>query len=368
MTYISTATSENKEKVYVWERTKNGRHVVEYDAPYEYFIDDHEADGKYTSINGSPLRRVEFDNPFEYFKERKRLREAGVTLYESDISPEIKVLSNKYYNKPVDEEIHTTFYDIEVDYDPKKGHAGSSNPYARISSIALYHKYSDRSVILALPPKEGDWKNCTVDDLGHLADQAELYLFKTEKELLAAFLEEIEDTDVILGWNSEFFDNPYIYFRLMKCFGKKATRYMNFPEIDADVPTRETENYGSLEITVNPIGRVWIDFMAMVKKFDANERSSYALEAVAEEELEGMEKLDFGKSLYRLYREDFDKFIEYNIRDTAILKGLDQKIFEETNLSVVIAEEPLTAVVEGTGNVLENLNEFSSVLIKRTLY
>ncbi len=48
----------------------------------------------------------------------------------------------------------------------------------------------------------------------------------------------------------------------------------------------------------------------------------------------------------------------------ALLKGLDDRIKKETNLPVHIAEEPLTTVVRGTGKVLENLSEYSSVLIK----
>lgn len=49
----------------------------------------------------------------------------------------------------------------------------------------------------------------------------------------------------------------------------------------------------------------------------------------------------------------------------ALLKGLDERIRKETNLPVHTAEDPLTAVVRGTGIVLENLDEYSSVLLKR---
>ncbi|MFP4369691.1 MAG: rod shape-determining protein [Candidatus Kapaibacterium sp.] len=52
----------------------------------------------------------------------------------------------------------------------------------------------------------------------------------------------------------------------------------------------------------------------------------------------------------------------------ALLKGLDERIKRETSLPVHLAEDPLTAVVRGTGKVLENLQEYSSVLIKSTRY
>jgi rod shape-determining protein MreB len=41
---------------------------------------------------------------------------------------------------------------------------------------------------------------------------------------------------------------------------------------------------------------------------------------------------------------------------------------EETSLPVHIAEDPLTAVVRGTGRVLENLSEYQNVLIKSKRY
>ena len=38
----------------------------------------------------------------------------------------------------------------------------------------------------------------------------------------------------------------------------------------------------------------------------------------------------------------------------ALLKGLDERLKLETNLPVHVADDPLTAVVRGTGKVLEN--------------
>jgi rod shape-determining protein MreB len=51
-----------------------------------------------------------------------------------------------------------------------------------------------------------------------------------------------------------------------------------------------------------------------------------------------------------------------------MLKGLDERLKRETSLPVHVAEDPLTAVVRGTGQVLENLTEYSSVLIKASRY
>lgn len=331
-TYISTSLSKDRKKVIVWERDANGRYRVEYDAPYYFFIES--LDGKYRSVKGRKLEKISFDDPYEFYEAKKRYKDNDIKLYESDISPELKTLSDKYYKKDIQHDLHITFYDIEVDYDPQKGHSDSSNPYAPISSIALYHMHSDRAIVLAVPPKTGKWKNSTLEDLpSRLSEKNKIVICKNEKELLTKFYEEINDSDVVSGWNSEFFDDPYIYLRTYKVLGENATNLMNFEYSERDVRVIELENYGKLEVAVRPVGRIWIDYMQMVKKFDPNERSSYSLEAVALEELDNIEKLDFGKSLFRLYHENFDKFIEYNIQDTAILKGLESK-FKYMNLAL----------------------------------
>ena len=48
----------------------------------------------------------------------------------------------------------------------------------------------------------------------------------------------------------------------------------------------------------------------------------------------------------------------------ALLRGLDERLSRKTDLPVYIAEDPLQAVVRGTGICLKNLEKFKSVLIK----
>jgi rod shape-determining protein MreB len=48
----------------------------------------------------------------------------------------------------------------------------------------------------------------------------------------------------------------------------------------------------------------------------------------------------------------------------ALLRGLDKRISQKTDLPVYIAEDPLRAVVRGTGTVLKNIPKYKRVLIK----
>jgi rod shape-determining protein MreB len=48
----------------------------------------------------------------------------------------------------------------------------------------------------------------------------------------------------------------------------------------------------------------------------------------------------------------------------ALLKGLDKRIRHETNLPVIVADDPLTCVARGTGVVLENMAKYHKVLMR----
>jgi rod shape-determining protein MreB len=49
----------------------------------------------------------------------------------------------------------------------------------------------------------------------------------------------------------------------------------------------------------------------------------------------------------------------------ALLQGLDERVRMETGVPVHIAEDPLTAVARGTGKVLEDINYYRKVMLKR---
>ena len=51
----------------------------------------------------------------------------------------------------------------------------------------------------------------------------------------------------------------------------------------------------------------------------------------------------------------------------ALLRGLDQRISAKTKLPVVVAEDPLRAVVKGTGIALKNTDKFSFLIDRKSV-
>lgn len=52
----------------------------------------------------------------------------------------------------------------------------------------------------------------------------------------------------------------------------------------------------------------------------------------------------------------------------AMLRGIDERLRRETNLPVIVAEDPLTCVVRGTGKILDDLSRYQKVLSKAKRY
>jgi len=116
MSYISAI--KQGESIFVWEKDEktNVRSMKSYDAPYYFYIES--KTGDYKSLDGKTLSRFDFDTSYEFFNGKKTMQKQGITMYESDIAPELKVLSANYYGQ-ASPKVNVTMYDIEVDYKSK---------------------------------------------------------------------------------------------------------------------------------------------------------------------------------------------------------------------------------------------------------
>jgi DNA polymerase elongation subunit (family B) len=243
-----------------------------------------------------------------------------VKMYESDIPAEVKILSQYYHNAEIPK-LNISFLDIEVDYNTEIGFSSISNPYAPINAIAIHHQWCNRSVVYAVPPPGWDPTKFNKS----LLELSEIVFCETEKELLLHILDEFEDSDVLSGWNSDFFDMPYIAKRIEMKLGKSYLRKLSFD--GAEMPKyRDVEVFGNMQTLLEISGRVSLDYMQLFKKYEMSQRASYKLEAIADEFLPHLPKLEYEGSLADLYVNNFNHFLRYNIRDTEILRGFEDTL------------------------------------------
>lgn len=318
MSYISAITKNND--VIVWIRNDLGeREMMFHRAPWEFYVADRT--GPNVSIFGDKVRKIQCANREEFTKLKQDFASEKIPTFETDIAPEYKILSKHYYGKE-SPKLNMSFYDIEVDYDPDVGFPSVKNPYAPVSAVSLYHQWSDKSMVIVVPPPNFDLQQFDES----LRELSEVIICKNERELLNVFLDNITDSDTISGWNSTFFDTPYVCKRIEKILGKTQVSRMCFPGAgDPRWRIRVFKGIGEVEI-VELQGRVHLDYMELFKKYEMDQRRLYTLEAIAEEILPHLPKLKYKGTLAELYRNDFNFFVKYNIRDTEILKGFEEKL------------------------------------------
>jgi DNA polymerase elongation subunit (family B) len=131
--------------------------------------------------------------------------------------------------------------------------------------------------------------------------------------------------DIITGWNSRFFDIPFLVNRIVRILGEKMAKKLSpwgwYKEHEVNI-------FGNRQLQVfDLVGISSIDYMDAYKKFTYVNQESYSLNHIAYAEL-GEKKLDYSEysSLHELYQTNFQKFVDYNVHDVVLLERLEEKM------------------------------------------
>jgi len=160
-------------------------------------------------------------------------------------------------------------------------------------------------------------------------EEGEIYIrCKDEYNLCKKFLEFWKDKypDIITGWNTKFFDIPYLINRFRKILGddeaKKLSPWNYITERKAYVNNRQLIDY-------TLVGVSSLDYIELYKWYAPGGKSqeSYRLDNIAQVELgEGKIAYEEYDNLHTLYRLNYQKFIEYNIKDVELIIKLEDKL------------------------------------------
>jgi DNA polymerase elongation subunit (family B) len=305
----------DQEVIKVVERVNGKRVYKEYAPDYHFFINDPK--GIYKSIYGDTVKKI---IPRTFGEKQKIIKSIShnVKKWETDVDTIFRCLEQNYQHIDAPS-LNIAFFDIETSFDKESGWSDASEADNYITSISIHLQWIDEIICLAIPPETLTW-----DEAQEIADQVgNVVLFKSEGEMLQSFMDVIEDADILSGWNSEAYDIPYVVNRIKKVLGRHEARKLCLWE--QEPKAREYERGGKVQQTYDLIGRVHVDYLQLYKKYNYEERHSYALNAIAQIEL-GETKVQYDGTLDELYNDDFKKFLEYNIQDTRLLDRLDKEL------------------------------------------
>jgi len=278
----------------------------------------------YRALDGTPVEPREFDtmrDAKQYIEQYKEVD--NFTVYGNE-----NYLAQYIYDRfPTDPEfdrsrINVTTIDIEVQ--SNDGFPFPEEARHEVTAITIKNNIDDTYYVWGLG--EYDIEKSELDPRPNIVYRR----CDNEAQLLLNFLDhwdsERHSPDVVTGWNTRLFDIPYLVNRIVKVLGDDMTKKMSPWKI---VNYRQIGIKGKSLDTYDLYGIQQLDYLDLFQKFGYTygAQESYKLDHIAHVVL-GERKLSYEEftSLQNLYEEDFQKYIDYNIRDVELVDRLEDKL------------------------------------------
>jgi DNA polymerase elongation subunit (family B) len=286
----------------------------------EFFVPSKKDTG-WHGLDGYPVGSVSFDS----------MREAKLWLEQYKDVQSFKVYGNPNYihqylthKFPRDiefdrDKINVSTIDIETEYD--NGFPHPSEASQRILAITLKNNIDNIYWV---------WGYGDYDVEAALIKPVRYTQCENEEELLLKFLDFFSSQekcpDVITGWNVRFFDIPYLVNRTAKILGlDQVKKFSPWGLVDY----RKVNRRGKEDDSYDLRGIQTLDYLELFQKFGYayGPQESYKLNHIAYVVL-GEKKLSFEESgsLKNLYKDDFQKYIDYNMKDVQLVDRLEDKM------------------------------------------
>jgi DNA polymerase elongation subunit (family B) len=224
-------------------------------------------------------------------------------------------ISEKYPEEHIDfdlTKIKVVTIDIEVA--SENGFPDVENCCEEILAISIQDYVSKKIITWGIYPFKNNQDNVTYVQCDG------------EHHLLSKFIDYwMNNTpEIVTGWNISMYDIPYIVGRLNRVLGEKMMKRLSPWGL---VNLQEIYIKGRKNLAYDIGGLTQLDYLELYKKFTYKAQESYRLDHIAEVEL-GQKKLDHSEyeTFKDFYTKDWQKFVEYNIKDVELVDHLEDKM------------------------------------------
>jgi DNA polymerase elongation subunit (family B) len=180
------------------------------------------------------------------------------------------------------------------------------------------------------------------EDVTYVQCESEVHLLK---EFLIFW--ERHTPDIVTGWNTEFFDIPYLVNRIRNVFDEEEVKRLSPWK---NVFAREVYNMGRVHQTYTLDGISALDYFDLYRKFTYTNQESYRLDHIAFVELGERKDGNPYETFREWYTNDYQSFIEYNIQDVEIVDKLEDKM-KLIELALTMAYDAKVNFVDVLGTV-----------------
>lgn len=287
--------------------------------PKIYLLDKTGKSTIFHTMDGRPVKPVIFETMREMKEFTDRYKDIpDFEIFGNDRHP-VAFIQQKFPNEIKYDLriINTVNFDIETATgnsfpDPNKADR-------EIRAITAYCSRDERYHVFAF--KSG-YSPRTKDIVYHPAE--------TEGDMLQMFLDWWNDPfytpDILTGWNTRFFDIPFLANRIINVLGESEAKRLSPWKL---INSRDVTIMGRTQSTYEFTGIQMLDYMELFKKFayTYGNQESYSLNHISSVVL-GEKKLDYSDigNLDELYEKDIQTYLDYNVQDVRLVTRLDEKL------------------------------------------
>lgn len=215
---------------------------------------------------------------------------------------------------------------IDIETKAEFGFPDINNPIEEILLITVKDLISRQIITYGC----GEFDDVNSEEIRNLRAAGNKFLYvkcDDERDLLETYIRYHSDNhpDIITGWNCELFDIAYLIARVERLFNDENATKKKFSPWGL-VARKNMNVMGREMFTYEMKGIAVLDYLDLYKKFTYSNQESYKLDHIASVEL-GKNKLEHPYETFReFYTKDWQRFVEYNVRDVEIVDELERKL------------------------------------------
>ena len=202
---------------------------------------------------------------------------------------------------------------IDIEVECENGFPKPEDALEPMLSITVKNHQTKRIVVWGLH----DFRNDR-DDVTYIKCESEVHLLK---EFLAFWERNVPD--IVTGWNTEFFDIPYLCNRIKRVFDEDEVKRLSPWR---NVFDRQVYQMGRTHQIYTIDGVSALDYYDLYRKFTYTNQERYTLDHIAYVELGERKDGNPFDTFREWYTKDYQSFIEYNITDVELVDKLEDKM------------------------------------------
>lgn len=281
---------------------------------------------KLKNFNNEPVSALYFRSQRLLYSAREKLVAAGVACLEADIKPPDRFLMERFITGGVsiqgESSKRTGFRDLVTpQLQPAQFH-----PQLKAASIDIETDYAAETLYSIAVYSESMSKVLMINDIADLivTEELELHFYSSEKALLKAFLETIEelDPDILMGWNVVNFD-----LRCLQKFADRAAIELRLGRNGEGIKWRQAADSSDRFFALLP-GRVILDGIDLMRSA-TYQFENFSLEYVSRKLLDRgklVEDVDArGAEITDLFKNEKLSLARYNLEDCKLVWDIFEK-------------------------------------------